>query len=191
MRFKIALTLVIVAFVGFVIYGRITSPTVASTDGVDIFKNLIGKQAPDFELPSYTGAKLSLSSLRGKIVVLFFNEGIVCYPACWNQVAALGTDNELNNDKVATVSIVPDQATDWISAVRRQPDLGKETLLLDSSTDVSKAYGVMSLSSSMHRGVKPGHTYVVIDQKGIVRYTYDDPTMGLQNDKLKQELSKI
>lgn len=191
MKFKIIIAVLIVGFLGLAIYSRATSPGGTSANSDDIYKNLVGKKAPDFELPSYTGAKVSLSSLLGKKVVLFFNEGIVCYPACWNQVAALGTDKDLNNDTVATLSIVPDAGAEWVAAIQRQPDLGKETILLDSDITASKAYGVMSLSSSMHRGAKPGHTYVLVDQQGIVRYTYDDPTMGIQNDKLKQELSKI
>jgi len=35
-------------------------------------KDILGKQAPDFTLPSVTGEKLRLSSLKGKIVVLDF-----------------------------------------------------------------------------------------------------------------------
>ena len=115
----------------------------------------------------------------------------MCYPAGWKQLAALGMDKDLNNDRVATVRIVPDQQSDWATAVKRQPDLGKETILLDSNLNTSENYGMMSLESSMHKGTKPGNTYVIVDQKGIVRYTYDDSTMGIQNDRLKQEINKL
>ena len=54
------------------------------------FKEAIGKKAPDFELESITGEKIKLSDYLGKKnVVLFFNEGSMCYPACWNQIAVL------------------------------------------------------------------------------------------------------
>ena len=191
MRFWIILGILVLGFVGFATISRPTTPSATNDQSANTYANLVGKPAPNFILPSYNGSAIALSSLLGKKVVLFFSEGIVCYPACWNQIAALGTDQDLNNDQVTTISVVPDKASEWITAVQRQPDLGKETLLLDSDVAISRSYGTMSLASSMHRGVKPGHTYVVLDQKGIVRYTYDDPTMGIQNDKLKQELNKI
>ena len=43
----------------------------------------------------------------------------------------------------------------------------------------------------MHKGIQPGHTYVILDKQGIVRYTYDDPKMGIENELLKKELDKI
>jgi peroxiredoxin Q/BCP len=191
MRFRIIISALILGFIGLVFYSQFTKPKTLETQSKGDFGKLIGKSAPDFTLPSYKGSPTSLSSLRGKKVVLFFNEGIVCYPACWNQVAALGTDKGLNNDQIATVSIVPDQRDEWIKAVKQQPDLGKETLLLDVGAGISKSYGVLDLESSMHKYEKPGHTYVVLDQKGVVRYTFDDPTMAIQNDRIKKELAKI
>jgi peroxiredoxin Q/BCP len=35
-------------------------------------KELLGKLAPDFTAPTDTGESLALSSLRGRLVVLFF-----------------------------------------------------------------------------------------------------------------------
>ncbi len=191
MKFRITLTLLILSFIGLVIYSRVATPSTTNSSVKNSYANLIGKPAPNFELPSYNGTTVTLSSLLGKKVVLFFNEGIVCYPACWNQIAALGTDKDLNNDQVVSVSIVPDQQGEWATAVKRQPDLGKETILLDSDIATSRSYGMMTLASSMHKGAKPGHTYVIIDEKGIVKYTYDDPTMGIQNDRIKKEISKL
>src|SRR3990167_4044043 len=52
----------------------------------------VGKKAPDFELEDFEGNKVSLATLKGKNVILFFTEGLMCYPACWDQMAKLGTD---------------------------------------------------------------------------------------------------
>ncbi len=190
MKFKITLAVLIVGFLGLIAISRIgNGPT--STRQQNTFSDLVGKPAPAFNLVAYDGHTVSLDSLKGKTTVLFFNEGIVCYPACWNQVAALGTDKDLNNDKVTTLSIVPDQQGEWASAIQRQPDLGKETLLFDSNLKTSQDYGVLNLESSMHKDVKPGHSYVIIDKSGIVRYTYDDPTMGVQNPLIKKEINTL
>jgi peroxiredoxin len=41
----------------------------------DLNRVAVGSVAPDFELPSPTGGKVKLSSLRGKNVVLVFYRG--------------------------------------------------------------------------------------------------------------------
>lgn len=191
MKFKIILAILLIGFVGYVISRPSEKPTSTTKTVVGDFSQLVGKPAPDFTLQDYKGATYTLSQLKGKKVVLFFNEGIMCYPACWNQVAALGTDKDLNNDKVVSASIVPDMQSEWSEATRRMPELAKSTILLDSDNAISNKYGMMYLPSSMHKGSKPGHTYVIIDAKGVVRYTNDDPKMGLRNELLKDELSKI
>lgn len=157
----------------------------------DPLSAMLGQPAPDFSLTSYNGERFSLSQQRGKKVVLFFNEGIMCYPACWNQMAALGTDSKLNSDQIVSVSIVNDRAEQWSQAVKKMPELGKGMILLDTDKKVSNMYDMLYLPSSMHRGTMAGHTYLIIDEQGTVRYTLDDPKMGIQNDLLATELARL
>ncbi|HEV2403039.1 MAG TPA: redoxin family protein [Candidatus Saccharimonadales bacterium] len=192
MKFWIAITVIIGGFLAFLVFSKRPNTTIANqSQPPGNFASLVGKPAPNFRLQSLGGQTFNLSSLRGKKVVLFFNEGIMCYPACWNQMAALGSDNRLNNSQVVSASIIVDNKDEWGSALQRMPELGKSTILLDTDTAVSRQYGVLSLSSSMHPGMKPGHTYVVIDQNGIVRYTKDDPQMGVRNNLLESEVTKL
>ena len=153
--------------------------------------DMVGKPASDFTLQSYDGKTFTLNQQRGKKVILFFNEGIMCYPACWNQIAALGTDSKLNNEQTVTASIVADSRDEWTEAIQRMPDLGKGTILLDSDKVVSTRYNMLNQPSSMHKGMLPGHTYVIIDKNAIIRYVYDDPKMGNQNSMLADKLSQI
>ncbi|AHB41999.1 hypothetical protein RAAC3_TM7C00001G0132 [Candidatus Saccharibacteria bacterium RAAC3_TM7_1] len=155
------------------------------------FDALVGRPASDFTLTSYDGKDYTLSQLKGKKVILFFNEGLMCYPACWNQIAALGTDEQLNSGDVVALSIVGDARDGWREAIDRMPDLGKGTILLDSDKSVSRQYDMLNLPSSMHSGMLPGHTFVLVDEKGIVRYTFDDPKMGNRNDMLLKEIKKM
>src|SRR3990167_6342502 len=70
-----------------------TKSTISSDiEGKIYFKEAIGQKAPDFEVESIDGEKVKLSDYLGKNIVLFFNEGAMCYPACWNQIAELGND---------------------------------------------------------------------------------------------------
>lgn len=156
-----------------------------------LFDSLVGKKAPDFNLISYDGKSYSLESLKGKNVVLFFSEGLMCYPACWNQIAAFGTDSRFNSGNTIALTIVNDNRNDWQSAMQQMPNLAKATILFDTDRTVSQAYGVLNLPSSMHRGQFPGHSYVIMDKNGIVRYVLDDPNMAIGNDNLITQISRF
>lgn len=191
---KLALTLVVIAGLMLGLAALTNKPNKNQehmTSSPDSLSSMVGKPAPDFSLQDQNGKSFKLSDMRGKKVVLFFNEGIMCYPACWNQMAALGADPKLNSKQVVSASIVNDQADQWTQALKKMPELGKGTILLDTDKKVSQRYGMLSLPSSMHRGSMPGHTYLVIDENGIVRYTFDDPQMGIRNDEIIKEIDKI
>lgn len=152
---------------------------------------LVGKPAPDFTLYSYDNKKVTLSEYKGKKVVLFFTEGVMCYPACWNQIAAFEKDDIFKRDDTAVLTVVVDTKGEWDRAVKKMPELLSSQVLFDASKSVSEQYGVLSLPSSMHKGQFPGHTYLVLDKEGIVRYVYDDPAMAVRNKELKAELEKL
>lgn len=152
---------------------------------------LVGKPAPQFSLQDRNGTTYSNESLKGKDAVLFFNEGIMCYPACWNQMAALAQDSRLNNSSTIALSIVIDQPSEWQSVVQKMPALGSATVLFDTDRIASNEYGMLTVNSSMHYGSYPGHTFVLIDKQGIVRWVYDDPTMGIDDDRITAALQQL
>ena len=155
------------------------------------FNSWVGKEAPNFTLYSFQGEKVSLDQLRGKRVILFFTEGVMCYPACWNQIVAFGKDNAFNNESSTVLIITVETKNSWEQAVKKMPELAASTVLLDSGASISREYGVLSLPSSMHKGQYPGHTYLILDKDGIVRHVLDDPQMAVRNDELKVELEKL
>ena len=157
----------------------------------DKFNAQLGKQASDFTLYNYDDIKVTLSSQKGKKVVLFFTEGVMCYPSCWNQIAAFGRDEVFKKEDTVVFSIVVDTKNEWKRAVDKMPELGATAVLFDSSKKISTDYGVLSLPSSMHKGKYPGHTYLIIDKEGIIRFVKDDPQMAVRNDELKAELEKL
>jgi len=155
------------------------------------FYSSVGQKAPDFSLESIDGTTMKLSDYKGKNVVLFFTEGSMCYPACWDQMSSFGNDERFNNANTVVFSITPDQKAEWQKIVQKVPEMSKAKILFDSTRAVSSAYDVLSLASSMHKGSYPGHTYFIIDKNGVIRYTMDDPKMAIRNDELISEIGKM
>lgn len=156
-----------------------------------IFNSLKGKNAPDFTLEGYDDKKYTLSNLKGKNVVLFFSEGLMCYPACWNQIAAFGKDQRFNSQDTIVLTIVNDKKEEWKVAIDKMPELAESIVLFDEDRSVSVAYGVLNLPSSMHKGQLAGHSYVVVDKNRFVRFTSDDEMMAVRNDVLVSEIEKL
>ncbi len=162
-----------------------------SSNGKILFSQAVGQKAPDFSLESIDGKIVKLSDYKGKNVVLFFNEGSMCYPACWDQMAAFANDERFNNNDVQAFSVLVDTKTEWQKIIAQVPKLEGAKILFDTSKSASESYDVLFLQSSMHRGSFPGHTYFIIDKDGIIRYAFDDIQMAVRNDKLASEMAKL
>ena len=157
----------------------------------DQLNALVGKPMPDIELKDKDGKTYTATDFKGKNTVLFFNEGLMCYPACWNQIAAFGSDERFNSGEIQAISVVVDSASDWQRAVAKMPQLAKANTMFDTGAGASGRLGMLTTASSMHRGSLPGHTYVVIDKEGIVRYVFDDPNMAMANDMLFGKIGEL
>jgi len=167
------------------------APAAGGSTGGSI-DNLVGQPSPNFSLTDREGKVYSLENLRGKNVVLFFNEGLMCYPACWNQIVSFAKDERFSQkDDTVVLSVIVDAKDEWQQAVDKMPELGLATVVFDEGAVFSKTLGVLNLPSSMHYGSLPGHTYVVIDQAGIIRHVFDDPNMALHNDQLIKEIAQL
>ncbi len=157
----------------------------------DQLNSLVGKPMPDIELKDKDGKTFTASDFKGKNTVLFFNEGLMCYPACWNQIASFGSDDRFNSSEIQAISVVVDSANDWKTAIAKMPQLAKATTMFDTGANASRQLGLLTTASSMHRGSLPGHTYVVIDKEGVVRYVFDDPNMAMANDMLFGKIGEL
>lgn len=161
------------------------------TKATESTNSLVGKPLPDMQLTDKTGQPYPMQDLKGKNVVLFFSEGIMCYPACWDQIVAFGTDPRFNSGDTVALSVVTDKPSEWEQAKNKMPDIAKATILFDQGARASKQYGLLSSHSSMHAGEMPGHTYILIDKQGIVRDVYDDDKMAVNNDLVSQKISEL
>ena len=94
---------------------------IAANVSASFLNDLVDKQIPAFSLADRDGKIYSPDSLKGKNVVLFFNEGLMCYPACWNQIVALSEDERFKNEDTAVLSVVVDPPQDWRQAIKKMP----------------------------------------------------------------------
>ncbi len=162
----------------------------ASIDNSQL-NSLLGKSLPDIQLTDKDGKVYTTESFKGKNTVLFFNEGLMCYPACWNQMAQFGSDSRFNTDEIQAYSVLVDSSKDWQRAIDKMPELDKTQTLFDAGASVSKNLGLLTLPSSMHRGSLPGHTYIVLDKDAVVRYVFDDPNMAIANNMLFGKIGEL
>ena len=168
--------------------------------------SLVDKPLPEIQLKDKDGRVYDIESLKGKNVVLFFNEGLMCYPACWNQMAAFGTDERFNNGNIVALSVIADSPQEWQKASSKMPELAKASILFDAAASTSSdstthhagsnpmystQLGLLSVGSSMHPGQSLGHTYILLDKQGIVREVLDDPNMAVNNDMIIDKISKF
>ncbi len=201
-----ALIVAVVLIVGALFYfgGRNQTNTSTPTTAVDSMHpyagqnasltsldNIMNKQTPSFSFADRNGNVYSSDNLRGKNVILFFSEGLMCYPACWNQMVAFAKDDRFKASDTVVLTVLVDAKEDWQKAIDKMPELAQATVVFDEGAAISKKFNMLGMPSSMHPGSLPGHTFVLIDKQGIVRYAFDDQQMGIRNDQLVAEVAKL
>jgi peroxiredoxin Q/BCP len=146
----------------------------------------VGAQAPGFTLPATSGGSVSLSSLHGKTVLLYFQEGLDCQP-CWTQIQQLEAASA--QVKGAGVDRVVSITTDPVNLLaQRVHDMSLSTTVLsDANLSVSEAYnanqyGMMGTSTDGHSFILVGPTGKILwraDYGGAPNYTMDVPVTTL------------
>jgi peroxiredoxin len=129
-----------------------------------------GDPAPDFTLPTTSDQTITLSSLRGKPVVLVF------YPADWSPVC--GDQVSLYNEMMSIFGEYNAQLLGisvdgvWCHAAFAQDRKLQFPLLADFEPKgaVARLYGVYEASAGICQ-----RALFVIDAKGIVRWKYISP----------------
>ena len=126
-----------------------------------------GKPAPDFELPSESGATVKLSELRGKPVVLYFYPKDDT-PGCTVQARGIrDAYAEFERAGAVVLGISPDSETEHVK-FKEKYDL-PFTLLADPERTVAEAYGVWgerTYAGKTYLGIN--RSTFVIDEDGNV-----------------------
>ncbi|MFF5035643.1 peroxiredoxin family protein [Nocardia salmonicida] len=168
-----------------------------ATDGGGGYRHVagepgIGAAAPDFALTSTTGETVALGDFRGRNVLLYFQEGLMCQP-CWTQIANLEANTAALQaagiDAVVSISHDPvDQQA------RKAADENLSTpMLSDPSQQVIRSYDAQKYG--MMQGQMAGHSFVLVGPDGTITWRADyggapDYTMFVPTDKMLADLSK-
>ena len=160
---------VVAVIAGMLLTSQTTSATTSNT-------------APDFTMPTTSDTAVTLSKLRGKPVLLYFNEGAGC-GACLMQMGEIEKKKaDFDALGVTVLPIVMNSKADITTDMARY---GVTTpFLLDDGT-ASKAYG--TLGKGMHAEL-PGHSFVLIDAAGIQRWYGEYPSMWLEPATILSEI---
>jgi peroxiredoxin len=129
-----------------------------------------GQPAPAIVLPATTGGSFDLAALRGKSVLLYFQEGLTCQP-CWDQLKDLeGQGAKLGALGIEQmVSVTSDALGDL---KQKASDEGLSTpVLSDSDLAVSKAYSANQYG--MMGDSRDGHSFVLVGPDGRIRWRGD------------------
>lgn len=188
-----AAAFLIVTIVGVAVVNTFSAGPSAGSVDYDVGDPGVGEMAPDFTLPSATGGSYQLSEQRGKTVLLYFHEGLMCAP-CWQQVVDVQADlaefTALGIDEVVAISIDP-----LASQAQHAEQVGvRLPALADEDKTVSQRYN--ALSYGMMQGTMPGHTFVLVGPDGAIRWRADyggapDYTMYVPNPTLLAELRSV
>jgi peroxiredoxin Q/BCP len=148
--------------------------------------------APGFTLTSATGQQVSLSDFRGKNILLYFQEGLMCEP-CWTQIK----DLERNETalKTAGIDAVVSITTDPANLLHHK--VGDEKLstpvLSDPTMQVSRAYNANRYG--MMGDMRDGHSFVLVGPNGTIEWRADyggapDYTMFLPTQQMLVDLDR-
>lgn len=131
-----------------------------------------GTQAPDFSLPDQDGNPVSLSSLRGKKVLIYFYPKAMT-PGCTTQACGLRDVNaELAARGVVVLGISPDPAKRLKKFEER--DSLNFRLLADEDHAVADAFGVWGPKKFMGKEYDGIHRLsFLIDEEGKVSHRFD------------------
>ena len=146
----------------------------------------VGSPAPDFTLPSTAETDVTLSSLRGKNVLIAFfplaftstcTDELLCFTEDFGAFQVADTVVlPISVDSIPTLREF--KAKEWISV----------ELLSDFKREVSRRYGTL-LEDKFHTN----RSYILIDRNGIVRWTFaeDTPKTRRENSELLERIRAL
>ena len=131
----------------------------------------VGEVAPDFTLPSTSGEKLTLSSLRGKPVMLAFFP-LAFSGTCTTELCEMRDHDDQFTKRGVTILPISVDSTYSLVEYKAKHNL-KSELLSDFKRTVSRQYGVL-----MEEKYYSNRAYFLIDARGVIRWAHVEEHPG-------------
>ena len=148
----------------------------------------VGTPAPDFTLPNQDGTDVTLSSLRGRRVVLYFYPKADT-PGCTTQACGI---RDHRDDYAALDVVVLGISPDPVKAVKKFHDKQSLnfTLLADADHAVAEQYGVW-VEKSMYGKTYMGNARatLLIDAEGTVTHVFPKVSPKTHDEEVLQALA--
>jgi peroxiredoxin len=146
----------------------------------------VGTPAPDFTLPSTACTDVTLSSLRGKnVLIAFFS--LAFTSTCTAELVCFTEDFDSFQSEGTMVLPISVDAVPSLREFKGKEQISVE-LLSDFKREVSRRYGTL-LEDKFHTN----RSYILIDRNGIVRWTYaeDTPRTRRENSELLERIRAL
>jgi peroxiredoxin len=146
----------------------------------------VGSPAPDFTLPSTSGKTTSLSSLRGRNVLLAFFP-LAFTSTCTQELCDMRDDWDQFADADTVVLPISVDSTPTLNEFKGKYSM-KSDLLSDFKRDVARAYGVL-----LEDRFFSTRAYFLIDRAGIIRWEHVEanPSHKRSNDELFAQIKAL
>lgn len=125
----------------------------------------VGQEAPDFTLASTSGEKVTLSSLRGRPVLIAFFP-LAFTSTCTAEFCEMRDDHDKFERRGVTVLPISVDSTDTLKEYRAKHGF-QVHMLSDFRRDVSRLYSVLNEARFFSN-----RSYFLVDAKGIVRWAH-------------------
>ncbi|KXA91893.1 hypothetical protein AKJ63_00550 [candidate division MSBL1 archaeon SCGC-AAA259D18] len=145
----------------------------------------LGQKTPDFTLTSLEGEKVSLSDLRGKVVVLDFMA--TWCPTCRESAEKLGPFYEAHRDNdlvIISVDVTPGETESQLREFKEETDAGWTFALDEGGSREEEELGEVARKYK----VRFIPTYYLVGREGIIKGKWEGEKTSQIEEKVEELL---